>query len=153
MRTGFLKWLIEKAVPILNTFRKVPDWPYSIEEHRVMDNHSLGKEVANFLDSRKLPLLRKYEVHDVLHVLLGYGTNPLEEMKLQAFMIGNKSATISGKFLFIIGLIIKPEYYPQLRKDLTLGKKASKISKYNFAELQLNNIQDLRKSLQLNWLI
>lgn len=149
MRTNLLKWLIESAVPFLNLFRDPPKWPFNIDQHRMMPQGSLGNELAVFLDSRKLSLLPKYEIHDVMHVLLGYGTTALEEMKLQAFVIGNGSATFAGKVLFITGLIIKPEYIKQLRKEISAGKNAKQLSRVNFSELQIGDIDFLRDAFDI----
>lgn len=149
MRTNLLKWLIETAVPFLNLFRNPPQWPFDIKQHRMMPEGSLGNAVAVFLDEKNLPLLPKYEIHDVMHVLLGYGITPFEEIKLQAFMIGNGSSTFAGKVLFVIGLLIKPEYTKQLLKEMSAGKKAKQLSRFNFSEVQTGNLVVLRNEFDI----
>lgn len=148
-RTQLLSWMIETAVPFLNMFRNPPKWPYTLYDQRNFPSGSLGREVAYFLDSRGLPLLPKYEVHDTLHVLFQYGTTPFEEMRLQGFMIGNGSSTFAGKVLFVLGLIIMPEYWPQLKLDLQRGRDAKSIKNYNFELLILENTQDIRNRMKL----
>jgi hypothetical protein len=149
MRTRLLKWMIESAVPFLNNFRNPPKWPLTIDQHRLMQKGSLGNDVALFLDTRKLPLLAKYEIHDTIHVLAGYGTTPFEELKLQAFMVGNRSSTFPGKVLFILGLLIKPEFQKPLSYELRRGRNAEQITKYNFLELIKENTQALRTRLKI----
>ena len=149
MRTNLLKWLIETAVPFLNLFRNPPQWPFDINQYRLMPEGSLGNAVAVFLDERNLPLLPKYEIHDVMHVLLGYGITPFEEIKLQAFMIGNGSSTFAGKVLFAVGLMIKPEYTRQLLKEMNAGKKAKRLSRFNFSEIQTGSLIFLRNELDI----
>ena len=127
MRTRLLGFLIKVAVPFLNKFRKTPQWPFTLEELRLLPNESIGNDLAIFLDSQHLKLLPKYEVHDMLHVLLGYGVTPKEEVKLQGFMCGNGSATFGGKVLFIIGLVIKPEYAKSVLKEYKRGKTPQKL--------------------------
>ncbi|MFT5822369.1 MAG: ubiquinone biosynthesis protein Coq4 [Crocinitomix sp.] len=135
MRDKILQIMIERAVPFLNRFRKKPYWPYSQEQMRNLPTGTLGNDVANFLDAQNLSLLPKYEVHDTLHVLLNYGTTPKEELKLQGFMIGNKSVTFGGKVLFGISLIVKPEYLKEIRQEIKRGKKAESIQGINFIEV------------------
>lgn len=65
---------------------------------------TLGRALARYyLDNRLSPFASRYqvrdeveylakryrEVHDVLHVVTGYGTDPLSELELQAFVFGN----------------------------------------------------------------
>ena len=136
--------MIEGAVPLLNRFRKKPHWPLSQSEMRQLPSETLGNEVAKFLDDQNLTLLPKYEVHDTLHVLLGYGTSPKEELKLQGFMIGNKSVTFGGKVLLALSLIIKPEYLTAIREEMKRGKEAESIKKINFSEALKSQTTQLR---------
>lgn len=149
MRTKLLKFLIETAVPSLNRFRQAPKWDHPIEKLRALPEESIGKELARFIDLQNLMLLPKYEVHDLLHVLLGYGTSPYEELKLQGFMLGNGSATFAGKVLFLLGLFIKPEYYSSLRVEFERGKKAKLIRNYDFNELVTEKTLSLRTELNV----
>ena len=145
----FLKFLIESAVPFLNFFRPAPYWTHSMDGLRTLPQESVGRDLAFFIDKQNLMLLPKYEVHDVLHVILGYGTTPIEEMKLQGFMIGNRSSTFGGKVLFVLGLIIKPEYWKIVRKELKRGREASVIRGIDFNNLVHVKTEDLRINLNI----
>ena len=149
MRTLLLKFLIIGAVPFLNLFRKTPRWDHSIHDLRNLPKGSIGNDLAMFLDNQNLMLLPKYEVHDLLHVFLEYGTTPFEEMKLQGFMVGNNSSTFGGKVLFLIGLIIKPEYFRAVRKEYTRGKKATLIRSINFNTVVTEQTHVLRSELKV----
>lgn len=150
MRTFLLKQLIVSSVPFLNFFRKPACWPFTLDQHRTMPAGSLGNDVALFLDGQHLELLPKYEVHDTLHVLLRYGTSPLEEMKLQGFMIGNRSATFPGKVLFAIGVLIIPEYWTQLREEIRRGRAAEKIAGYDFTAVLSEQTGTVREYLKIS---
>lgn len=149
MRTRLLQFLIVSAVPVLNFFRTVPKWSHSINDLRCLPVHSVGNDLAFFLDNRNLMLLPKYEVHDLLHVLLDYGTTPLEEMKLQGFMAGNGSSSFGGKVLFALGLLIKPEYYKAVRCELARGKNARAIRGIDFNTLVSRRTESLRRELNI----
>ncbi len=145
MRDQLLKFLIERAVPFLNRFRRKPFWPLSQDEMRQLPEGTLGKDVAQFLDAQNLSLLPKYEVHDTLHVLLNYGTTPKEELKLQGFMMGNKSVTFGGKVLFAISLVVKPEYLKEIRQEMKRGKKAKSIKEIQFTEILALETEEIRR--------
>lgn len=145
----FLKFLIERAVPILNFFRQAPYWTHSMDDLRILPQKSVGRDLAFFIDNQNLMLLPKYEVHDVLHVILGYGTTPIEEMKLQGFMIGNRSSTFGGKVLFVLGLVIKPEYWKQVKKELKRGRHAAIIRGIDFNNLVHVKTEELRINLNI----
>lgn len=149
MRTQLLKWMIETAVPFLNLFRNPPQWPFTLNQQREMPVGSLGKDVAVFLDSRNLPLLPKYESHDHVHILLGYGTTPLEELKLQAFMVGNGSSSFAGKVLFVLGVLITPEYWPVLKTEIKRGQSADRIANYQLEKLANDPTETLRATLKI----
>jgi ubiquinone biosynthesis protein Coq4 len=55
---------------------------------------TFGKTWANFLDQNKLQPFttgtRRKQLHDGVHVLTGYGTDPIGEAELQAFLLGAK---------------------------------------------------------------
>ena len=148
-RKRLVAWMIHKAVPALNVFRYPQPWPYTLEEMRTFPLGSLGLEMASFLDARSFDLLEKYEVHDAAHTILGYKTTTVGELKLQAFMWGNKSSSYAGRVLFLIGLAILPELWPELKLDYERGKKAAeRIEEWNLAALVHQDLTALRSQLE-----
>lgn len=147
MREKILEIMIIQAVPFLNRFRKPTNWAFSHTDMRMMTTGCLGRDVADFLDSRNFFLLPKYEVHDTLHVLLKYGTTPKEELKLQGFMIGNKSVTFGGKVLFLLSILIKPEYFKDIISEIKRGKKANSIKNFPFQEVLTQNTERVRNQI------
>lgn len=143
-RMQLLKWMIETAVPLLNIFRATPEWHYSMAQQREFPEGTLGRDLAIFLDSLGLPLLPKYEVHDTLHVLLAYGTSPLEELKLQGFMLGNGSCTFAGKCLFALGVVIVPDHWSELKPEIQRGATVARIAGSDFNQLIREKTGDLR---------
>ena len=150
LRKSIVAWMIHQAVPALNLFRYPKPWPYSLDELREFPNGSLGYEMAKFLDKRKFDLLPKYEIHDAIHTILGYGTTTVGELRLQAFMWGNKSSSFAGRVLFLIGIIILPELWAELKVDYERGKKASeRIADWNITKLATENMNDIRLRIEL----
>lgn len=138
------------SVPLLNLFRNPPTWPFALSELEKMERDTLGRCLFEFLDARNLGYLPKYEVHDAYHALLGYGTTVTEELKLQAFMWGNKNSTFAGRVLFILGVIVFPGKFGLLKEELLKGKKAKPLKEYSIVEMIPENIGNLRKELCIN---
>jgi ubiquinone biosynthesis protein Coq4 len=140
---------IEKAVPVLNLFRKKSSWKHPLTSIRNFPDQTLGKELALFLDQRKMQLLPQYEVHDVLHVVLNYDTSPTEEFLLQGFMIGNGSSSFGGKVLAYLGMMIIPERIPAFRTAFRRGRQAKSIQLFELENCLEFKLTDLRINLNL----
>lgn len=139
--------LIQWSVPFLNLFRRPSVWPFSFSDLKAMDEDSLGFNLYTFLNSRGFNYLPKYEVHDAYHTLLGYGTTSIEELKLQAFMWGNKNSTFAGGVLFVIGLILFPTKYDLFKTEIIRGKKAKALKGYDVVEMVNQPLIKLRDEL------
>lgn len=65
-----------------------------IEKLRSLPNGTFGRALADFLDSRQLAPLTtgpsRKQLHDSVHVLTGYDTDPVSEAEIQAFLLGAK---------------------------------------------------------------
>lgn len=142
--------LIQWSVPFLNLFRNPEEWPYSFDQIALMENGTLGKALHTFLQSRNLGYLPKYEEHDSYHALLGYGTTVTEELKLQAFMWGNRNSTFAGKVLFILGCISFPSKYSVFKKEILRGQDAKPLSMQKASSMIPKNLAELRKELCIN---
>lgn len=149
-RMSLLARMIGASVPMLNRFRKPPPFPYQLNELRDFPAGSLGAETAHFLDSRSFDFLPQYETHDVFHTLLGYGTSTTGELRLQAFMWGNNSSSFAGRVLFVLGLVLTPELWPQLRKDMERGRHSVRVAELDIPKLLPDSVDSLRLRLVLN---
>ncbi|PSB23603.1 hypothetical protein [Stenomitos frigidus] len=65
-----------------------------IEQLRDLPLGTLGRSLADFLDQEKLAPFqtgpRRKQLHDSVHVLTGYGADPIGEAEVQAFLLGAK---------------------------------------------------------------
>lgn len=77
-----------------------------IEKLRSLPDGSLGKAWADSLDRHNLKPLttgaRRKQLHDGMHVLTGYGIDPIGEAEVQAFLLGAKFNPIH--ILLMLGL-------------------------------------------------
>lgn len=146
-RYHILARLIQYSVPVLNIFRSPPVWPYPLADLANLEEGTLGKALHTFLTERNLGYLPQYEEHDTYHALLGYGTSVTEELKLQAFMWGNKNATFAGKILFILGYIIFPSQHGLFKNEIKRGQLAMPLSNVNIASMIPQKLAVLRREL------
>lgn len=63
-----------------------------LEKLRSLPTGTLGRALANSLDRAQLDPFttgpRRKQLHDSIHILTGYGTDPLGETEVQAFLLG-----------------------------------------------------------------
>ena len=128
----FRKWLlgimINRAVPMLNLFRKGLPWETNFNQLQNFPNETWGREIYEVLANRNLSFLPKYEHHDALHVLLDYDTTVLGEARLQAFMVGNQTPTFAGRGLYLLSLAMIPEHRKTFSCDRLRGVESRPIN-------------------------
>ncbi|MEM7347015.1 MAG: hypothetical protein AAF485_22475 [Chloroflexota bacterium] len=149
IRLQLLAWMINVAVPLLNMFRPLKVWPYTLDELKDFPAKSLGVETAAFLARRNFDFLPQYETHDAIHTLLEYGTTTTGELRLQAFMWGNQSASFAGRVLLVLGVITLPELWMQLRQDYKRGYQAQHLGSLDITGLLKEDLQELRQQFEL----
>jgi ubiquinone biosynthesis protein Coq4 len=95
-----------------------------LEKLRGLSPGTLGREWANFLDRNHLfPLTtgpRRKQLHDGVHILTGYGTDPLGEAEVQAFLFGAKFRL--PHLLLLVGLIRPIKQQPRRGKIQSLWR-------------------------------
>lgn len=129
-RHNALARAIGLSVPLLNLVRRPAPWPYSLDDLAEMPEGSWGRELSGFLRSRDLGYLPKYEAHDAYHALLGYGTTVTEELKLQAFMLGNGSASVAGRVLLTMGRLLLPSKRLLLHAEYHRGRRSLPLHRF-----------------------
>ena len=68
-----------------------------------LEEGTLGKEIAKCLKENNLNLVPNYESHDLKHTLLNFKMTPLDEIRMQAFMIGNGNWSIPSWQFYLWG--------------------------------------------------
>jgi ubiquinone biosynthesis protein COQ4 len=75
-----------------------------IEKLRILPTGTFGRTWAEFIDKHNLnPFTtgpRRKQLHDGVHILTGYGTDPIGELEVQAFLLGAKYSV----FNLLLGL-------------------------------------------------
>ncbi|WP_229972576.1 hypothetical protein [Pontibacter harenae] len=120
-----------------------------VDELRKLEAGTLGREVADCLDTNKLRLVPGYESHDLKHSLLDYKMTPVDEIRMQAFMIGNGNISIPSIAIFTFGFILLPYKWIQFAKDFRLGLNSKQIKEWTLGEYADKDLIQLRKSVIL----
>jgi len=91
---------------------------------RTLESGTVGREVAEMLDSKQYRLIPKFENHDLKHIVLGYEMTMKDEIKMQAYLIGNGNFTLPCLLFLSLGIL-----YPKTWKSLLREYRNGKISK------------------------
>jgi ubiquinone biosynthesis protein COQ4 len=89
-----------------------------IDKLRILPTGTFGRTWADFLDEHQLSPFttgpRRKQLHDGVHILTGYGTDPIGEAEVQAFLLGAKFRLMQVALgLGLLRLIYKQENYRQ----------------------------------------
>lgn len=88
-----------------------------VEELRSLPIGSFGRAVADFLDENHLSPFttgsRRKQLHDTIHVLTDYGSDPVGEAEVQAFLLGVKF----NLFHVALGVGLLRVIHKQLQND------------------------------------
>lgn len=133
-------WTIER-------FHNMKPYNEKVDALRKYPEGTLGRDIAKCLDDNKLRLVPNYESHDLKHVLLDYKMTPVDEIRMQAFMLGNGNYTFPCFAILTFGAILLPDEWSTLYEDYKRGRASKAIATWtieDFAEFQTSF---LRKQL------
>lgn len=132
------------SVYIIQRFYLMDTYANKIENLRQYPIGTLGNDIAKCLDENKLTLVPNFESHDLKHVLLDYKMTPVDEVRMQSFMLGNGNYTIPCFAILIFGTILLPEEWNTFYKDFKRGRQSKPISSWtieDFANLETLNLR------------
>ena len=135
----FAVWTIEQ-------FHDMSRYEEKVRKLQALPEGTLGKDIANCLKNNRLRLVPNYESHDLKHVLLDFKMTPVDEIRMQAFMIGNGNHSIPSFAIFIFGAILLPELWSVFYNDFKKGKEVRPISKWtidDYAHLQTSTLREM----------
>jgi hypothetical protein len=131
-------WTIEQ-------FHDVALYEQKSRQLQELPEGTLGKEIANCLEKNGLRLVPNYDSHDLKHVLLDFKMTPVDEIRMQAFMLGNGNCSIPSFSIFIFGILFLPDLWTTFYKDFLNGRRAKPISSWTIEEYAHSQISMLRE--------
>ena len=117
-----------------------------VDELRKLSEGTLGNDIAKCLDDHKLRLVPGYESHDLKHVLLDFKMTPVDEIRMQAFMLGNGNYTLPCFAILTFGAVLLPDQWPTLCNDFRRGRKTKPVSSWTidqYAEMETTQLREM----------
>jgi hypothetical protein len=108
---------------------------------------TVGHELAASLLARDLTLVPGFESHDLKHVVLAYELEPVGEVRMQAFMLGNGNWTLPSCLIFLFGLLLLPQHWRLFRQDYRAGQRCLPLAALTIKDCQDHSLQELRRHL------
>jgi len=108
---------------------------------------TVGRELAECLLARELTLVPGFESHDLKHVILAYELEPVGEIRLQAFMLGNGNWTLPSILIFLFGVVLLPQHWRLFKKDFYAGRQCLPLATLEIADCQHQSLNELRSQL------
>ncbi len=109
---------------------------------------TVGHALHAFLQARGLHLVPGYERHDLKHVLLGFGTDAPDEMRMQAYMWGNAPLGLDSA-LGLLFLVWTPDIWSELPALCRRGRAAPSLHRLDFDAVLDVDLVALRQQLGL----
>ena len=120
-------WTIEQ-------FHDITIYEQKARQLQELPDGTLGKDIANCLQKNNLRLVPNYESHDLKHVLLDFKMTPVDEIRMQAFMLGNGNYTIPSFAIFLFGILLLPDLWKTFYKDYKNGQNSTPIKNWTIEE-------------------
>ena len=131
---NIIKKSFHLSVWIIEQFYDTSLYEEKARKLQELPDGTLGREIANCLKKNGLRLVPNYESHDLKHVLLDFKMTPVDEIRMQAFMLGNGNYSIPSFAIFIFGALFLPDLWITFYKDFIKGQSSKPISKWTIEE-------------------
>lgn len=144
-----IKKSFDLSVALIEKFNDISNCENKVQDLRKLQNGTIGKEIANCLDENKLNLIPNFESHDLKHILLDFKMTPIDEIRMQAFMLGNGNYTFPCFAILTFGALLLPNYWKKLYEDYKRGKNTKPISDWNIENYAEKNLLETREMMNL----
>lgn len=135
-------------IPFLNFIGSKSSSKQLKNQLALCEDGSLGKELYLWLKQYQIELIPRFENHDVKHVLTGYKSEGLDEIRLQIFMLGNGNYSLTCLLLCTMAIIF-PEHYRTFKTDFAKGSLAKPLKDIDIHIHQNERLEELKEKLHL----
>lgn len=120
-------------------------WKHNLASLKKLPRHSLGNDLAFFLEEEGIDLMPKLEEHDVMHVLMSYETTVKGEARMQFFLLGNGKRSFYALLTAFVSLFLIPESWGAFFREFSKGRRCRNISHWQFEHLLAEPTKMLRR--------
>lgn len=131
---AIIKKSFHLSVWTIEQFHDIAIYEQKARQLQELPEGTLGKDIANCLEKNNLRLVPNYENHDLKHVLLDFKMTPVDEIRMQAFMLGNGNYSIPSFAIFIFGALLLPDLWKTFYGDFKNGKNSKPIKTWTIEE-------------------
>ncbi|RXK60531.1 hypothetical protein ESA94_08665 [Lacibacter luteus] len=142
---GIIKKSFHLSVWTIEQFYDIAVYEQKARELNELPEGTLGKDIADCLEKNNLHLVPNFESHDLKHVLLDFKMTPVDEIRMQAFMIGNGNYSPASFLIFMFGAVLLPDLWLTFYKDFRNGCKSKPIKSWTIEEYAHCNTSTLRE--------
>ena len=142
-----IKYSFKLAVWLIGLFYNKEPFNLKVTALEKMPEGTVGKSIADCLNSHKLKLVPGYESHELKHVVLGFAMTPLDEIRMQAFMLGNGNSSLSSLAIFLFGFVLLPHKWKTFLQDYRNGKNTIPIKHWTIEDYAAANLKQVRVKL------
>jgi hypothetical protein len=135
------------SVWTISRFHDMRPYTDKVKKYRSYPVGTIGHDLAKCLDDNKLNLVPNYESHDLKHVLLDFKMTPVDEIRMQAFMLGNGNYTFPCFAILFFGAMLLPDEWSTLYNDFKTGRRSTPISTWVIEDIADFQTQDLRQQV------
>jgi hypothetical protein len=137
------------ALPLITRFRNNPEFPYTMNDLMSLPDGTLGKDLANYLTSKKFTLLRNYERHDCKHIILQFEMDEVGEACMQYYFFGNRRYSLPVLSTVLVVTILMPEHWSKFYKEFKRGRRSPSFRNVDFVPLVLLPTEKVRQQFVL----
>ncbi|MBI3133390.1 MAG: hypothetical protein HYZ14_01835 [Bacteroidetes bacterium] len=145
MRWKLVTWLTIKATDLSDWLLRKRNWNHTAADYRRMPENSIGKKLIVYMDENNIPFKPNLVRHDLKHILLGYKMNMPDELRIHAFLIGNRSYNPMAIIYLLTCTLLVPEIIPTLRTDYKRGQKAVCLKQLNLENFVTDDLEKCQK--------
>lgn len=131
---SIIKKLFHLSVRTIEQFHDMAVYEQKAKNLKELPDGTLGKDIANCLEKNDLRLVPNFESHDLKHVLLNFKMTTVDEIRMQAFMLGNDNYSIPSFTIFIFGALLLPDLWSTFYTDFKNGQNSKPIKTWTIEE-------------------
>ncbi|MBS1685911.1 MAG: hypothetical protein JSS76_14270 [Bacteroidetes bacterium] len=111
---------------------------------RTLPRGTVGREIADTLDSRGYELLPFFADHDMKHIILGYDMTEADELRMQLYMIGNGNRSLACLLPTIGSIVFYPRLWCEISYHYHLGRVGRPISRLRLSECRQRPLSEIK---------